>query len=58
MLPTKFESLISKPWPEEEEVSFYGGPYHLSKNKPAQPDKTAKDKDDDGLDDVAILGYN
>ena len=58
MQSPSFESLISPPWPEKEENSFYGDPCHLDKELKQQPTKTEKGPADDGLDHVAILGYN
>ena len=58
MQSPSFESLITPPWPEKEQNSFYGDPYHLDKELKQQATKTEKHPADDGLDHVAILGYN
>ena len=58
MQSPSFESLITPPWPEKEKNSFYSDPGHLDKELKQQATKTEKYPTDDGLDHVAILGYN
>ncbi len=50
-----FESLISPPWAEEENVPC-DDPYHHLSNK--QPHPAQSENSEESLESVVILGYN
>lgn len=58
MQPISFESLISAPWPEDHENSYYCDPYHVKKNVNEPQAKSLTDNAEEGIDHVVILGYN
>ena len=55
----KFESLISSPWASSPDNSYYGDPRHIDKEQHGL-EHIDRDKadNDDGIEQVVILGYN
>jgi hypothetical protein len=55
-----FESLISSPWASTPDNSYYGDPRHVEKEQHGLEhiDRDKADDDDDGIEQVVILGYN
>ena len=54
----KFESLISSPWASSPENTYYGDPNHLDPEQRGV-EKADRDKtDEEGVEQVVILGYN
>ena len=59
MQPPSFESLISKPWADDDEHPDRGEAYHhIDPRQRQQLKNSTKEGSDDNLDCVAILGYN
>ena len=50
-----FESLISAPWSEPEDISDTVQAYHLSNHQDQLDQQT---NEDEGLEHTVILGYN
>lgn len=58
MRPPKFDSLISPPWASSTDNSYYGDPRFVEKEQHGL-EHIDRDKDDeDGVEQVVILGYN
>ena len=54
----QFESLISSPWGKSPDNSYYGDPRHV-KQEQYGLEHIERDKvDEDGVEQVVILGYN
>ena len=53
----KFESLISSPWASSPDNSYYGDPRHVDKEQYGL-EHIDRDKADDDVEQVVILGYN
>ena len=54
----KFESLISPPWAKSPDNSYYGDPRHVDKEQHGLEHIDRGKADDDGIEQVVILGYN
>jgi hypothetical protein len=54
----KFESLISPPWAKSPDNSYYGDPRHVDKEQHGLEHIDRNKADDDGIEQVVILGYN
>lgn len=55
---SKFESLISTPFGQAPDNSYYGDPRHVKKEQHGLEDIERDKSDDSGCEDVVILGYN
>ena len=53
-----FESLISSPWASSPDNSYYGDPRHVDKEQHGLEHIDRDKVDDDGIEQVVILGYN
>jgi hypothetical protein len=53
-----FESLISSPWASSPDNSYYGDPRHVEKEQHGLEHIDRDKADDDGIEQVVILGYN
>lgn len=54
----KFESLISSPWGMSPDNSYYGDPRYVDKEQHGL-EHIERDKcDEEGVEQVVILGYN
>jgi hypothetical protein len=54
----KFDSLISSPWGKPPVNSYYGDPRHIDKEQHGLEHIERDKTDDDGTEQVVILGYN
>ena len=54
----KFESLISSPWAKAPENSYYGDPSFVKQEQHGLEHIERNETDDDGVEQVVILGYN
>lgn len=54
----KFESLISTPWGKSPENSYYGDPRHVEKEQHGLEHIERDKSDEEGVEQVVILGYN
>ncbi len=55
---TKFESLISSPWGKSPDNSYYGDPRFVDKEQHGLEELERGKPDEDGVEQVVILGYN
>ena len=55
---TKFESLISSPWASSPDNSYYGDPRYVQEEQHGLEHIDRDKADDDGIEQVVILGYN
>ena len=55
---SKFKSLISSPWASSPDNSYYGDPRHVDKEQHGLEHIDRDKDDDDGIEQVVILGYN
>jgi hypothetical protein len=53
-----FESLISSPWASPPDNSYYGDPRYVEKEQHGLENIDRKEADEDGVEQVVILGYN
>lgn len=58
MQPTKFESLISPPWPLTEEPGTEHDSSHLQRKQENLSNFERNEKSEENLDYIAVLGYN
>ncbi|MCP4764937.1 MAG: hypothetical protein GY875_01560 [Gammaproteobacteria bacterium] len=55
----KFETLISSPWASRSPVnSYYGDPSYVNKEQYGLEHLERDKADDEGVEQVVILGYN
>ena len=54
----QFESLISSPWAKSPDNSYYGDPRYVNKEQHGLEDIERDKTDEDGVEQVVILGYN
>lgn len=54
----KFESLISSPWGMSPDNSYYGDPRFVDKEQHGLEDIERDKSDEEGVEQVVILGYN
>ncbi|MCP4874757.1 MAG: hypothetical protein GY896_04680 [Gammaproteobacteria bacterium] len=54
----QFESLISSPWGSSPDNSYYGDPRYVNKEQHGLEDIERIQTDEDGVEQVVILGYN
>ncbi|MBT8433821.1 MAG: hypothetical protein KJN95_04135 [Gammaproteobacteria bacterium] len=54
----QFESLISSPWGRSPDNSYYGDPRYVNKEQYGLEDIERDKTDEDGVEQVVILGYN
>ncbi len=54
----KFNSLISPPWAQAPENSYYGDPSHVEKEQHGLEHIERDKVDEEGNEKVVILGYN
>lgn len=54
----RFESLISSPWASPPVNSYYGDPRYVDKEQHGLEDIERDKVDEDGVEQVVILGYN
>jgi hypothetical protein len=54
----KLESLISSPWAKSPENSYYGDPRYVEKEQHGLEHIERDKVDEDGVEQVVILGYN
>jgi len=54
----KFENLISSPWARSPENSYYGDPSYVKKEQHGLEHIERDKADDEGVEQVVILGYN
>jgi hypothetical protein len=54
----KFESLISSPWAKSPDNSYYGDPRYVDKEQHGLEHIERDKLEDDGVEQVVILGYN
>ena len=54
----KFNSLISSPWGKPPENSYYGDPKHIDEEQHGLEHIERDKTDDEGTEQVVILGYN
>ena len=54
----KFESLISSPWGKSPDNSYYGDPRYVKEEQHGLEHIERDKSDDDGVEQVVILGYN
>ncbi len=54
----KFDSLISLPWGKSVDNSYYGDPRYVDKEQHGLEYIDRDKKDEDGVEQVVILGYN
>ena len=54
----KFESLISSPWASSPDNSYYGDPRYVEKEQHGLEHIERDKADEDGVEQVVILGYN
>lgn len=53
-----FESLISSPWGMAPDNSYYGDPRYVQKEQHGLEHIERDKTDEDGVEQVVILGYN
>lgn len=58
MRAPKFESLISPPWAKPPESSYYGDPRFVEQEQHGLEHIEREKRDEDGVEQVVILGYN
>ncbi len=58
MQPTKFESLISPPWPLTEESDAEHDGIHLQRKQENLSNFERNERSEENLDNIAVLGYN
>jgi len=58
MQPTKFESLISPPWPSTDDSGEERDSFHLQRNQENLSNFERNEKSEENLDNIAMLGYN
>ena len=56
--PAQFDKLLSSPWGSAPENSYYGDPRYVKKEQHGLEDIERAKTDEDGLEQVVILGYN
>ena len=56
--PPQFDKLISSPWAKSPENSYYGDPRYVKKEQHGLEDIERGKIDEDGVEQVVILGYN
>jgi len=56
--PAKFETLISSPWAQPPDNSYYGDPRHVDKEQYGLEHIERDQVDEEGVEKVVILGYN
>jgi hypothetical protein len=54
----KLESLISSPWAKSPENSYYGDPRYVDKEQHGLEHIERDSVDEEGVEQVVILGYN
>ena len=54
----KLESLISSPWAKSPENSYYGDPRYVEKEQHGLEHIERDKVDEEGIEQVVILGYN
>lgn len=54
----KFESLISSPWGKSTDNSYYGDPRYVDKEQHGLEHIERDKSDEEGTEQVVILGYN
>jgi len=54
----KFESLISSPWGMSPDNSYYGDPRNVDKEQHGLEHIERDKTDEEGVEQVVILGYN
>ena len=56
----KLNSLISAPWAQAPQNSYYGDPSHVEKEQHGLEDieRDKTDEENEGVERVVILGYN
>jgi hypothetical protein len=54
----KLESLISSPWAKSPENSYYGDPRYVDKEQHGLEHIERDKVDEEGVEQVVILGYN
>jgi len=54
----KFDSLISSPWASSPDNSYYGDPRYVEKEQHGLEHIERDKADEDGVEQVVILGYN
>ena len=54
----KLESLISSPWGKSSDNSYYGDPRFVEKEQHGLEHIERDKTDEDGVEQVVILGYN
>ena len=54
----KFDSLISSPWASSPDNSYYGDPRHVEQEQHGLEHIERDKSDQDGIEQVVILGYN
>lgn len=54
----KFKSLISAPWAQAPDNSYYGDPRYVNKEQHGLEDIERDQVDEEGVEKVVILGYN
>lgn len=54
----KLESLISSPWGKSPENSYYGDPCYVEKEQRGLEHIERDKVDEEGVEQVVILGYN
>ena len=58
MQPTKFESLISPPWPQTEDPVTEHDSIHARHNQENLSNFERNEQSEESLDNIAMLGYN
>jgi len=53
-----FDELISSPWGKSPDNSYYGDPRYVKKEQHGLEDIERDKIDEDGVEQVVILGYN
>lgn len=54
----KLETLISSPWGERADNSYYGDPRYVNKEQHGLEHIERDKVDEEGVEQVVILGYN
>ena len=54
----RFDKLISTPWASAPDNSYYGDPRYVDKEQHGLEDIERDRTDEDGVEQVVILGYN
>ena len=54
----QFESLISSPWGKPPKNSYYGDPRHVAAEQYGLEYIKRDEIEDEGIENVVILGYN